>query len=196
MVYFLQIHVEKKQIEDLSNLVFGLALTLGALSLVAPKSDDSAALLGVLLLFALSFTILVYIWWLYNTAIKELEIKGSVFVLNIVLLFFVVIEPYLLTIIDTRAGATAYAIDVASVLLILAYFVSIALKKSSMKLPQQDIHWMALRRNLLLLTSALFFLSIIPILILTNPQGENFATTIWFITLLIALLSRSVFIRK
>src|SRR5512137_2788334 len=143
MVQFLQIHVEKKQIEDLSNLVFGLALTLGALSLVAPKSDDSAALLEILLLFALSFTILVYIWWLYNTAIKEVEIRGSVFVLNIVLLFFVVIEPYLLTIVSTRSGAMAYAIDVAIVLLILAYFLSIALKKDSKKLPQQDIHWMA-----------------------------------------------------
>ncbi len=58
--------MEKKSIEDLSNLVFGLALTLGAVTLVRPEGNDFAQLFYVLFNFALGFFIIVWLWLLYN----------------------------------------------------------------------------------------------------------------------------------
>jgi uncharacterized membrane protein len=54
--------MQRKSIEDLSNLVFGLALTLGAVILVRPESNDFVQLLSILLNFALGFFIIIWIW--------------------------------------------------------------------------------------------------------------------------------------
>ena len=83
--------MEKKSIQDLSNLVFGLALTLGAITLVAPSQDDYVKLLGVLLRFALSFFIIVFVWWLYNSTITQTDLgEGNRVFLNFLLLLLVV----------------------------------------------------------------------------------------------------------
>ena len=122
--------MEKKTIEDLSNLVFGLALTIGAVTLVRPENDDFTQLLSIILNFALGFFVIVWIWFLYNRLIRQLDMDDrSTVVLNTVLLFLVVLEPYLGTIANTRSGATAFAIDVGTTLLILGAFYQFAIIK-------------------------------------------------------------------
>lgn len=184
--------MEKKQVEDLSNLVFGLALTLGALTLVAPSSDDFGSLSQVVLRFALSFTILVYMWWVYNVSVENLEIKGAIFLLNLALLFLVVIEPFLLTIIGTRSGATAYAIDLGTMLVIVAYFIERASNPSPLPEGQRA---QRLRRDSLLLSAALFYVSIVPILLLPISEGVDLAGLLWLFVLFTAILSRTFFRR-
>ncbi len=86
--------MEKKIIEDLSNLVFGLALTLGAVTLVRPESNDFIQLFGKLLNFALGFFIIVWIWWLYNRMTKGLDMdRKSEVVLNCILLSWSLSSP-------------------------------------------------------------------------------------------------------
>ena len=123
--------MEKKSIEDLSNLVFGLALTLGAVALVRPDGNDFGQLLVILFNFALSFFIIIWIWWLYNRLIKRLDMAyKSEVILDYVLLFLVVIEPFLYTLINTSSGATIYALDIGTALLILGIFTHLIILKS------------------------------------------------------------------
>lgn len=64
------LRIEKKTIEDLSNLVFGLALTIGAVTLVRPENDEPTQLLFIILNFALGFFVIVWIWFLHNRLIR------------------------------------------------------------------------------------------------------------------------------
>jgi uncharacterized membrane protein len=183
--------VEKKELEDLSNLVFGLALTLGALTLVAPANNSLSDLVDVLLHFGLSFFVLVFIWYVYNFSIKEATIAEGVFVLNIGLLFLVVIEPFLLSVTGTQSGAVGYAVDIGCTLLILAYIITSVLRKDGWAAKHPDARTLLQRRNLLLLASALFFASVIPIMVLPMPSGVDLASVIWIAVLAFSLLFRS-----
>jgi uncharacterized membrane protein len=173
--------VEKKSIQDLSNLVFGLALTLGAITLVAPSQDDYVRLLGVLLRFALSFFIIVFVWWLYNSTITQTDLgEGNRVFLNFLLLLLVVMEPFLLTIAGTKSGATAYAIDLGVIMGILVAFNYYIVRDEREGLDGTRMRALRATRNILIACCILFFISIIPIIVLPKPDGEDFSSLIWF----------------
>jgi uncharacterized membrane protein len=173
--------MEKKSIEDLSNLIFGLALTLGAITLVAPSHDSYLELSGVLLHFALSFFIIFVVWWMYNIYITELDLgKGNRFLLNVLLLLLVVIEPFLLTIVDTKSGATAYAIDLGAIMGIMVAFNYFSFQDEREKIDGRRMSALRARRSALIACSSLFFVSIIPIIVLPKPEGVNISSLIWF----------------
>ena len=87
----------KVRIEALSDLVFGLALSLGSIVLVQRLPQSSADLEGDIFLFGFSFLIIVGIWLGYTRIIGILPVETSVtLILNLVLLFCVALEPFLL----------------------------------------------------------------------------------------------------
>ena len=119
----------------------------------------------------------------------SLQTRG-IFGLNIVLLFLVVLEPYLLTIINMRAGGIAYALDVGSTLLILGYFARSSLKHLlGSENPEVD----ALRRryHYFVVTGLVFFLTIIPIQVLPLPDGVNISGAIWLGILVLGAVART-----
>jgi uncharacterized membrane protein len=180
--------VENKTIEDLSNLVFGLALTIGAVTLVRPENDDFTQFLFIILNFALGFFIIVWIWFLYNRLIRQLDMDDrSTVVLNTALLFLVVLEPYLGTIVNTRSGATAFAIDVGTTLLILGVFYQFAIIRGrGVGAKVKQLEW---GRKIAIVSALIFYASIIPGLI---PELQNLGIQgmIWLLTLVIAVASR------
>jgi uncharacterized membrane protein len=105
--------LDKKRIEDLSNLVFGLALTLGAIILTKPNKDDLGSLVNTVFQFGLSFAVIIWIWWLYNNLITEQDlVRNGMVQLNILLLFLVVIEPFLLSVSQPySSGKIAHSFD-------------------------------------------------------------------------------------
>lgn len=180
--------MEKKSIEDLSNLVFGLALGLGAITLVAPSRDSYVELAGILLRFALSFFIIFAVWWLYNAHVTELDLgKGNRFLLNVLLLLLVVIEPFLLTIAHMKSGATAYALDLGTIMVIMAVFNYLILQDERERLDRARAKELRSRMLTLTACSILFFLSIVPVIIFPKPDGENISSLIWLGVLLFFL---------
>ncbi len=180
--------MEKKSIEDLSNLVFGLALTLGAVTLVRPESNDFVQLFAILLNFGLGFFIIVWIWWLYNRMTKGLDMdRKTEVILNCILLFLVVIEPYLWTLTTTSSGATMYALDLGTALLILGAFSHLTIQKAKKK--REDVKRQIFGRNVAFACALVFYLSIIPGLI---PEFQPYGVQglIWLSVLMISVLSR------
>ncbi len=180
--------MEKKSIEDLSNLVFGLALTLGAVTLVRPESNDFIQLFGILFNFALGFFIIIWIWWLYNRLTKRLDMDRKLeVILNCILLFLVVIEPYLWTLTTTASGATMYALDLGTALLILGTFSHFTIQKARKR--GENVKRQLFGRNASYFFALVFYVSIIPGL-MPELQPYGVQGLIWLSVLLIAVLSR------
>ena len=137
----------KISVESLSDLIFGLALSIGAIFLIGNSSTDPHVVLSNLIAFGFSFLILVLIWVRYKRTISVLRIETAfVLRLNIAMLFFVAIEPYLFNLLVAGAslnifglsktpleiaGFTAelFAIDIGSIYLILGVLTYVVLNQ-------------------------------------------------------------------
>jgi hypothetical protein len=122
------------KIESLSDLVFGLALSIGSLILVG-RVPQSGQDLGVnILLFGFGFLIVVLAWLGYSRTMAVLPVEVRFALLtNIVLLFLVALQPYLFYVLQTvqtaglvNAASVAYGLDVGGMFFMqaaLAYLV-------------------------------------------------------------------------
>ncbi|HIH00421.1 MAG TPA: DUF1211 domain-containing protein, partial [Thermoplasmata archaeon] len=133
-------------IEKLTTAVFGFALAVGALSLTKANPETIADVVGGLVLFSLSFIILVVIWWGTSDIMSKINQGNPVTILlNIVLLFFVAIEPYLLNILNASAelfplSSSLYAIDMAFLMAMSAALCHILIKENKASLTAQQLH--------------------------------------------------------
>ncbi len=106
----------KVRIESLSDLVFGLALSIGSLEFLSSPARDPLGLATNLAFFGFSFFILVFTWLGYSRTMAVLprETETSLY-LNLLLLFLTAIEPYLFFVLVTSPLNSSYDADVASV---------------------------------------------------------------------------------
>jgi uncharacterized membrane protein len=158
----------KLDIQGLSNLIFGLALSIGALTLVGQPPRSFEQLLASLGFYGFSFMVLVSVWRNYSSVMSELSAETERLVdLNVLLLFLVSIEPYLFNMLFATAGSLwdnvsiVFGLDFAAMYLILAFFNhSIVRKKNQnaayLKIFQAD-------RNYDLLIAVVFVISAVPL---------------------------------
>ena len=172
----------KIKIESLSDLVFGLALSIGSLELLARTPIDASELAVNLGLFAFSFFVIISIWLGYARIVAITpEETGRALGLNLFLLFLVVLEPYLFFVLQSRPdtvfvswASLAYAIDVGSMFLILAGMIRIALQENKAK--EDKLHPILFRR-LRLATKfysaigGLYVISALPFFWVDSPIG-------------------------
>lgn len=121
--------------ETLSDLIYGLSLSIGAISLVITNTEASTQgdINRNVLEFLFVFFILITSWIIYTSDMSVLPIETRlVTLLNVVLLMLVAIFPYLFdqVVINKTAQVQDYAsvlftADYASTLLILAVFAHI-----------------------------------------------------------------------
>lgn len=127
-------------IENFSNLVFGLALSLGSIILISRSVTTPDELIVNVALFGFSFLIVVWIWSGYTRTISffPFEIPGT-FILNIALLFCVSISPYLFYVLSQLSqpsslgfldfASSLYALDAGAMMLILAGMTYLLLRE-------------------------------------------------------------------
>ncbi len=176
-------------IRILTEAVFGFALAVGALSLTAANPKTELEIVGGLLLFSLSFIILVVIWWGTSNLISQLnQGKSATMFLNIALLFFVAVEPYLLNVQSTSQSlfpftSTLYAIDMAFLLGISAALCHILLGEKKETLNANQLRYYTMNRNYQFLFAGLFLFSIVPQFAEWILFGFSVRSLIWFVTL-------------
>jgi uncharacterized membrane protein len=180
-------------LEKLTSAVFGFALAVGALSLTAAHPTTNADIAGGLVLFSLSFIILVVIWWGTIDIMSKIDQhKPRTIFLNIVLLFFVAIEPYLLNILNINAElfpltSTLYGIDMAVLMGLTGVLFSILLKESP-TLPPKLRRRITISRNNQFMCMSLFLVSLLPLFLDWKIAGFNIRVLIWFATLMLSLI--------
>lgn len=159
----------KPRLESLTDLIFGLALSIGALALLNDKPKTTEELLTGVGLFGFSFLILIGIWLRYTETMSVLPIETSgTRTLNIFLLFLVALEPYLFNLIGGSSNLSqdvasiAYAIDIGSIYAILASFNNILTSEGRVLVQPDLVRKYRVVRNLQIGVVIIFMISIIP----------------------------------
>ena len=164
-------------------MVFGLALSIGSLFLILNVTADVRTIFVNILFFGFGFVIIVMIWLGYSRTmvVLPIEVPFALF-LNIVLLFCVAIEPYLLYVLfsfQTSSVAfytsTAYAIDVGVTFLVQAGLVRLVIKESRGK-EGSYVHPVIVSRFKAILkieyiVAGFFLVSALPIFWVDTPIG-------------------------
>jgi uncharacterized membrane protein len=159
----------KLRIEAFSDLIFGLALSIGALTLIGQQPTSFEALMAALGLYGFSFLILVSVWRSYSTITSVLPAETETLAsLNIALLFLVSVEPFLFNQLNAKGGSMfygvsiVYAIDLAAMFLILAFFNHSLVNQKKSHIPKDHLKKYRFARNYDLLIAAVFLISILP----------------------------------
>ncbi|TMI13178.1 DUF1211 domain-containing protein [Candidatus Bathyarchaeota archaeon] len=164
----------RPRIQSLSDLIFGLALSIGALNLIANRPTDTQTLLGNIATFGFSFLILIFVWFRYTETMSVLPVEtGRTRSLNTIMLFLVAIEPYLFNQLSFGLNAVAssplpqdvasatYGLDLGAIWIILAAFTHV-LTIEEKNLAPDLFRKYRLLRNLEIIVAAIFFVSILP----------------------------------
>jgi uncharacterized membrane protein len=86
----------RPRIESLSDLIFGLALSLSAYSLLTRPPTQLTGLASDVLAFTFSFLILISVWIRYTGIMSVLPMENrTTRMLNVAMLFSVSLVPYL-----------------------------------------------------------------------------------------------------
>ncbi len=113
----------------------------------------------------------------------EMDRKEEV-ILNFILLFLVVIEPYLWTLTTTSSGATFYALDIGTALLILGTYSHFIIQNARRR--GENVKQLLTGRSIAYVSALIFYASIIPGLI---PQLQPYGVQglIWLSVLVYAV---------
>jgi uncharacterized membrane protein len=98
----------RPRIESLSDLIFGLALSIGAFALVSNPTTTSGGFYRDVVTFGFNFLVLITVWIRYTRIMSALPVETkTTILLNIVLLFAVSLEPYIFNTLRLTSGVPA-----------------------------------------------------------------------------------------
>jgi uncharacterized membrane protein len=195
--------VPKSRIESLTDLIFGLALSIGAVSLLSKPPSTPTEVLTDVTAFGFSFLILIQIWFRYTNIMSLLpvETSGTMF-LNVVMLFLVSIEPYLLSLLTGSGSQQSlsigvqvfaseiYALDLTGLTLILGLFShQVTINERSLLEPEIVANYRNLR-NVQYSAAALFAVSAIPIFWSWEILGSHARFILWYAVMIFMLATR------
>lgn len=201
--------VPRPRIESLSDLIFGLALSIGALTLFANPTSAQAAdptlvVLTDLSAFFYTFVMLILVWIRYTALVPYLPVESPrTLRLNITMLFLVAIEPYLFNQIfgvnhpawTSPLGlfvTSLFALDFGGLLAILAAFDHLALRQTVVKVPDDRRNVFRFQRTSQAVGGAFFLLSAVPWFGTTEVGGTSLRLYLWLVPLfLVGLWRRS-----
>ncbi len=186
----------RPRIESLSDLVFGLALSVGTISLISRLPSSPVGIVYDIVEFGFSFLILITVWISYTSIMSVLPMEDATTItLNVILLFFVSIEPYLFYLnavfdlagheILLNAASVAFALDMAGLMAILALFthqLTVEEKGLIHKSLLSNYKRIQISR---LIAALLFALTILPIFWTLTIQNIPLRFYLWFVSLII-----------
>ncbi len=89
--------ISRRRIESLSDLMFGLALSVGALSLVAQPPTTPDELTPRLIAFIFNFVVLIAVWLQYTMVMSRMPVEtGKMVFANAFLLLLIILMSYLI----------------------------------------------------------------------------------------------------
>ncbi|HVB11560.1 MAG TPA: TMEM175 family protein [Nitrososphaerales archaeon] len=157
----------KPRFESLSNMIFGLALSVGAITLVGNPPQTTGQLYADIASFGFSFIIVIQVWMKYSRIMSVLPLETSrTVLLNIILLFCVSVEPFLFHILNSNiedSVSILYAIDLGALNLILGFF-TLTLASEEKNLIAPDLFKEFKKEGIFTFAAAaIFFASILPV---------------------------------
>jgi len=192
----------KVRLESLSDLVFGLALSIGSLSLILKLPMDAGALSVDVEVFAFSFLIIVGVWLNYSRIVSVLPTEtGGIMSLNLALLFCVAIEPFLFYLLFKSAAgfeefcSTVFALDTGAMMGLLSGMIYLVLRaegRGAHKLNKRSIR--RFRASMVSggVGSLVFLASSSSTFWVMIPGLGHLRYAVWFVALVLLFGSRTV----
>jgi uncharacterized membrane protein len=193
------------RIEALSDLVFGLALSIGAIVLVtqtAPKT--SGDVISSLIEFGFSFVVLIRVWTRYTGIMTDLPFDTSLMRnLNLVLLFLVSIEPYLFYLLFGTLGrhptillssdftTAVYALDLAGLFSVLGVMTYLLAQEEKTQRVPELVRNFQFSANTQIIAALLFLVSADGYFWRVDPAGIPLRFWLWIVALLIGSVERA-----
>jgi len=191
----------RPRIESLSDLIFGLALSLSAYSLLTRPPTTLTSLASDLLAFTFSFVILISVWVRYTGIMSVLPMENTATrILNVAMLFSVSLVPYLFNLVTLygRVNETVvveyasvfFAADMAALMFILAFFVhELALEEKHLIVSELMEPYRRVR-NYLVLSTLLFLLTMAPQFWQWRIQNVPFRFYLWLVPIAVFWIGR------
>jgi len=196
--------IPRPRIQTLSDLIFGLALSIGAITLLTEKPGNIMELASSLLGFGWAFVILALVWVRYTRIMSVLPVEtGKIIGANMLLLFLVSIEPYLYNLItvsflplpgqlDSGTTTALYAADMGSIFLIIAYFTNELTIEERKLIPVKLLRSYKLQRNTTIVSAALFLVTTLPIFWGFAVLGLQIRFVVWMGTFVVWIARREL----
>lgn len=193
--------MQKYRIEGLSDIVFGLALSIGSLAMINQNIDDTGDVAAGIFWFVFGFIVLVNVWISYTKSMEMRNVETKLdFGLNIFLLLLVSIEPYLLYILGKddpntlEFASTAYAIDIGLIMLVLGLFYHKGIDNGNK--PKQEGESVKELRDRNIFIASMFLISGIPFFYDIDVFGMRARYFIWILALLPGFLLHFLYRRS
>jgi len=191
----------KPRIESLSDMIFGLALSVGAITLVSSPPTTSGGLYNDILTFGFSFLILISVWIRYTKIMSVLPLENRRSIsLNTLLLFIVSIEPFLFNLVrSTNLNAPgdfanivsiSYGIDLGVMMLILGFFTSLLVDEEKKLLSKELRREFTYEMITMYVAGALFVGSALIPLTVQGIGGQPLRFDIWIFPFIISTIRR------
>jgi uncharacterized membrane protein len=195
----------RPRIEGLADLVFGLSLSLGSLSLVISLPSSVSELDNHILAFVFTFFFLITVWISYTGSMSVLPAETTLVLgLNIILLLLVAIVPFLLNVVGlgnpslTAAennvirnhASTLFAIDLSGLWLVLAFFYHILGQEKAKLVAQDLLRIYRNRRNMMFILVGIMLVSTAPIFSTYTILGYPARFYIWYAPIIIFWVRR------
>jgi len=197
----------KRRMENLSDLVFGLALSIGSVILLAKLPQTPNDLVTGIALFGFSFLIIVLVWSKYTSVMDILPYEiGKTFLLNIVLLFCVALNPYLFYVLQQSQfsllnfASSVYALDVGAMVLVLGGLTRLLLgeekKHGAHKIHPDRLNRLRQMMILDVVTGVTFVASAMPFFWKAVPIGSFLRFDLWYVTVVAFLVFQHSFRKR
>jgi hypothetical protein len=188
-------------LSELTKIIFGLALSIGAISLISRLPAKPEGMLIDIAEFGFSFVILISVWLGYTNIISILPIDDNTTVLlNLALLFLVSIEPYLFYLNITfdllshelllNDASILYALNMMGLMMILALFTHQLAVEERGLVPKESMTRFKRARNILFISGGLFAITVLPLFWTVKIQGLPIRFYFWFIPLILSSIRR------
>lgn len=191
---------KKKSIEALSSIVFGIALSIGTFTFI---TSDTQLVLANILTFAFSFLILIYIWLRYTKILELIKVETTLeMCLNIIMLFLVVMEPYLFiqvqinsvsVVASSRLGYTSFlfGLDIAGLMLALGTIYILGLRNFRDLRREIMSHYDYITKSLFLI-GIFFLIADLPMVWNVYIYGFQLRFVLWVLSAIVAVALRWV----
>lgn len=192
--------IPKPRVQALSDLIFGLALSIGALTLLSQRPTSLLEFALSIMAFGFAFYVLATVWLTYTRVMLVLRVEtGMILAVNLLLLFLVSIEPYMFNLVITSPASgglslatttTLFAVDMGSINLILGYFSHEVTKEEGRSVPKELVRNFRILRNATLAAAAIFYVSTLPFLWDYALFGIQLRFVLWIGILLVRPLRK------
>lgn len=183
----------KVGIASISDVVFGLALSIGSLILVSKTPQNGYELVQGIYYFGFSFLIVILVWLSFRRIVVDLPDETSAtVVVNVALLFCVAIEPFLFYVLVTTStvgddASTAFAFDIGVMMFLLSILDYLLLRErrshAVRKLTQDVVDRQGRSILLHLATGSIYLVSAFPLFWTVTIAGSAIRYDLWYFAL-------------